>query len=326
MSQACGMSILDVDLEADLEIAVDYLTGSLPPERMVGVEDRIKHDACFRRNVVPLVELWTLPRRFRGELSQLLHPSQHRHSTVARQQEWDRFLALAGMKPVPLSILLGEPVPRRRRWKRAVTSLALVIAIPSVPLVYWGNWAKARVDMVNSIVAVTKAGAGSAPPAAATSQPTVYETGPGEQRTVSLPTATITLRPSSRLTVTTESTVMSAIDGEAEVVVEQKRPFALIAASVPFMFNRGRYRVSHPLGSATTISVDSGTVFVPLGTPSTSMESDGKLHIKFAHVYSTGARITAKPGEKLTTVTAVAAHGQALEPFTVDNTTLQLGK
>jgi hypothetical protein len=204
--------------------------------------------------------------------------------------------------PVRLRELVPPPlVVRRRRWPYALGGLAVVPV-----LVLWFSW-----YLVNARVTLWDAGAAGARAGRALpmwmpgSAPTVWETKPGETRSIETYRATVTLGSSSRFSIGTSG--VGAVDGEAKIVVPAeagRKTFGMMIASVPCMLTAGRYHVSHPLGDTTRIVVDSGRVW---------------LNFRPEPVYRWPLTLTFVQQDTITAVTAVSPDGRSFPLVTVKN-------
>ena len=316
MSNAAVLKLPAPDRAADVELIAHYLGDDLPLEVVDAVENLLEQNAEFRANVLPLIALWRMPVRFdevfregfenetpRQFQRRVRRYLRERDSVKARQAEWDRVFKDVGLEPVRLDVIMGRRT--RPRWRRVVGVFATLMLLAVAGLGY-ATYARVRVWQTG----VGDAQAGRAvTPGAALFKPTVYEANGTEVLEVALPNVALTLRPGSRLMQGTSAGV-GAIDGEAAIAVAPKKVWGLMAADVPFMLFTGRYRVSHPVGGATRIVIDSGRV-LPNFSDLQTFRSGPRYH--------TGSVLTAEAKDSLTIISIVGPDGNALPAQTVKN-------
>jgi ferric-dicitrate binding protein FerR (iron transport regulator) len=266
MTLVTRMNLQDPNLESDLELITDYVTGAASVEMMQDVNRRLRTDARFYDNVAVIIQLWAVPFLKAAVSEEGARngnaPPFDRFSREARQAQWDEWHASLGKKSIPLDDIENDstdpmvffPKARWRRfWKRilVVALVTIVVVVGVAAYIAFNSAAAYRTSRAES-----RAGK-ELTLTSSLWTPDIWETKAGEERLVKLDWAAITLHGASRLSVGGPAH-MGAVNGEAVIEVPPTKRFVLFAAGLNLYLGAGRYRVTHAPGPFTTIVIDSG--------------------------------------------------------------------
>ena len=322
MTRVTRMNLQDPNLQSDLELITDYVTGAATVEMMRDVNRRLRTDARFYDNVGVIIQLWAVPflkEAVSEEGARNGHaPPFDRFSREARQNQWDKWHAFLGKKSIPLVDIENDstdpmvffPKARWRRfWKRilVVTLVTIVVVVGVIAYVAFNSAAAYRTTRVEA-----RAGK-ELTLTSAIWMPDIWETKAGEERLVKLDMASITLHGASRLSVG-GPTHIGTVNGDAVIEVPPRQHFVLFAAGLNLNLHAGRYRVTHPPGPFTTIVIDTGrlTLFRFLAI----------FRLWKPPTYSAGTTMTLEERGTVSTIRATTRDGTVIPELTKTNRAL----